>query len=40
MVRYLAETGKLRATKSGRKIWTFLPDDVDEYRAWREARYV
>ncbi len=28
-VRHLAETGKLRGFKPGRKIWYFLPVDVD-----------
>jgi excisionase family DNA binding protein len=37
-VRHLAETGKLRGFKPGRKIWYFLPVDVDRLRAQREAR--
>jgi len=39
MVRHLAETGKLRGFKPGRKIWYFSALDVDHLRARREARY-
>ena len=31
MIRYLAETGQLRAHKLGKKIWVFCPDDVAEF---------
>jgi len=40
MVRHLAETGKLRGFKKGKKIWHFLVADVEELRVRREARYV
>lgn|GEM_PF-3373282 len=40
MVRHLAKKGKLRAYKSGQKIWKFLVKDVEEYQARREARHV
>lgn len=38
-VRYLAQTGAIRAHKAGTKIWKFLATDVDEYRVRREAHY-
>jgi excisionase family DNA binding protein len=40
MVRHLAKTGQLRAQKLGKKIWTFVPADVDEFQARRETRHV
>ena len=40
MVRHLAETGKLRGFKLGRKIWGFRSDDVEEYLSEREAANV
>jgi excisionase family DNA binding protein len=39
-VRHLARKGKLRAYKSGQKIWKFLAKDVEEFQACREARHV
>lgn len=36
MVRHLAETQKLRATKSGVKLWAFDPRDVEEFARRRE----
>jgi DNA-binding transcriptional MerR regulator len=40
MVRYLAQTGVLKATKSGIKIWKFDPADVEDLRLRREAERV
>jgi len=39
MVRHLAETGKLRGHKAGRKIWQFFATDVEGLRAQRETRH-
>ena len=36
MVRNLAETARLPGVKVGRRIWQFLPRDVEEFRARRE----
>jgi ribosomal protein S14 len=35
MVRHLAETGKLRGFKVGRKIWKFWPSEVERFKARR-----
>ncbi len=40
MVRHLAKTKKLRGFKSGRKIWLFMAEEVEKFRAKREARNV
>jgi hypothetical protein len=40
MVRYLAQTGQLRAFKVGMKIWWFVANDVESYKRLRDARYV
>jgi excisionase family DNA binding protein len=39
-VRYLAKTHKLRAFKVGKKIWHFLPKDVEDFQARRENLHV
>jgi excisionase family DNA binding protein len=39
-VRHLAKTGKLPGFRAGKKIWLFLPADVETLRVWREERYV
>jgi|GEM_PF-5451335 excisionase family DNA binding protein len=36
-VRHLAQTGELRAFKTGPKLWAFSTDDVEAYQAEMEA---
>jgi excisionase family DNA binding protein len=37
MVRHLAQTGELRAFKTGPKLWAFSPEDVRSYQEEMEA---